>query len=543
MNISRYFHTLRYLRPIQFYGRLAQLLPTRQPAAFPALLPRIRPATWTPPIARQPSMCGPACFSFLGETRELTSPDAWDRPEQAKLWRYNLHYFDDLTARDASDRKKWHDNIIDRWIDENPPTTGTGWEPYPTSLRIVNWVKWSFAGNLLTPRQDLSLAIQARHLFKKIEWHLLGNHLLSNAKALIFAGLYFSGREADQWFRKGQSILAKQLPEQVLADGGHYERSPMYHALLVEDLLDLINLFGAYDRAAPDEWTTAVQKMISWLACMTHPDGGIAFFNDAALGIAPSLADLADYARRLDIATQVSSTGSTHLDQSGYARLQRNGAVLLADIAPVGPDFLPGHAHADTLSFELSLCGSRLFVNSGTSVYGLGEERHRQRSTASHNTLAVDGQNSSEVWSGFRVARRARPFDAAFEDARVSACHDGYRRLAGQPVHCRSWQLENAKLEIKDRLHGAGVHRVDIFFHVHPEWTTKLEGKTEILLAHVAAGIHARLQLDPLLHWRVEPSTWHPNFGASVVNQRIVGEWQGSLPLDITTRMEWSCAS
>ena len=81
--------------------------------------------------------------------------------------------------------------------------------------------------------------------------------------------------------------------------------------------------------------------------------------------------------------------------------------MALLDVAPVGPDYLPGHAHADTLSFELSLFGQRVLVNSGTSQYEAGPERSRQRGTAAHNTVIVDGHDSSEVWAGFRVARRA----------------------------------------------------------------------------------------------------------------------------------------
>lgn len=135
---------------------------------------------------------------------------------------------------------------------------------------------------------------------RRLEYHLLGNHLLANAKALVFAGLFFSGGQADSWLRKGLKLLRAQLPEQILADGGHFERSPMYHAIILEDLLDLVNLAETYGHGAAD-WRTVVQRMLRWLNAMSHPDGGIAFFNDAAFGIAPTLAELADYARRLGV--------------------------------------------------------------------------------------------------------------------------------------------------------------------------------------------------------------------------------------------------
>jgi len=112
-----------------------------------------------------------------------------------KLWLYNLHYFDDLVSCDAENKRELHSGWIKKWVQENPPGEGNGWEPYPTSLRIVNWIKWGVAGNCLSDEVLHSLAVQARYLLKKLEYHLLGNHLFANAnanaKALIFAGLFF----------------------------------------------------------------------------------------------------------------------------------------------------------------------------------------------------------------------------------------------------------------------------------------------------------------------------------------------------------------
>ena len=165
-------------------------------------------------------------------------------------------------------------------------------------------------------------------------------------------------------------------------------------------------------------------------------------FNDAAIGIAPSPGELLAYAGRLGIAAPTSFNAAatvspkvTLLRESGYVRIENASAVALLDVAAVGPDYLPGHAHADTLSFELSVFGQRLIVNGGTSGYGLGPERQRERGTAAHSTVVIDGQDSSEVWAGFRVARRARPFGLAMStraDEAVLACsHDGYVACLG----------------------------------------------------------------------------------------------------------------
>src|SRR5690606_38998441 len=90
---------------------------------------------------------------------------------------------------------------------------------------------------------------------------------------------------------------------QILADGGHFERSPMYHAILLEDLLDLVQLGDRYPGLIPGEmienWQRTANQMLAWLRVMTHPDGGPTFFNDSALEIAPELAALETYRAHL----------------------------------------------------------------------------------------------------------------------------------------------------------------------------------------------------------------------------------------------------
>jgi uncharacterized heparinase superfamily protein len=435
---------------------------------------------WVTPMLRRQSLNDGDEFCFLNRTGRL-SKLGWDCLAIDKLWRYNQHYFDDLNAVNGTARTDWHQALIKRWISENEAGQGTGWEPYPISLRIVNWVKWMLAGNFMDGDCVQSLAIQLRWLSRRVEWHILGNHLFANAKALVYGGIFFAGVEAQRWLEIGLGIISRELPEQVLPDGGHFERSPMYHSIFLEDLLDLINLAGAYPGVVGSEQVyqlrlTAI-KMLKWLQAMCHPDGEIAFFNDAAIGIAPSPAEINAYACRLGIfADQIDRFSSTppvsRLSDTGYLRLEALNAVAFLDVAPIGPDYLPGHAHADTLSFELSLFGERVFVNGGTSQYGIGPVRLDERGTKAHNTLAINNKNSSEVWSGFRVGRRAYPMDLEVEQVGqsvvVNCAHDGYRRLHGQPVHKRSWQFCPGKLVVRDRVVGEFETAI-AFFHFHPD--------------------------------------------------------------------------
>ena len=210
-------------------------------------------------------------------------------------------------------------------------------------------------------------------------------------------------------------ILAREIPEQVLPDGGHFELSPLYHSIILEDLMDLINLGRLYaENRAGDEikaakaldtqvpiWIEAVNTMRPWLQALRHPEGQIALFNDSAIGIASSPDELENYAHRLGFeAVSPAPTPVCVLRDSGYVRLEQGRAVALLDVGRIGPDYLPGHAHADTLTFELSVNSQRVIVNSGTSCYGISEERLRQRATAAHNTVVINDENSSEVWGG-----------------------------------------------------------------------------------------------------------------------------------------------
>ena len=530
---SLYWHTIRHLRPGQILGRVAyKLQQFRRVASDEASpLPRQRCPTgrWVRPVGGNQSLTGPTTIRLLNQTNRIESAGDWDRKDWPLLWRFNLHYFDDLNAWDAGARTEWHIALIQRWIEENRIGVGTAWHPYPTSLRMVNWIKWFCAGQDASSTALGNLASQARYLSKRLERHLLGNHLFSNAKALVFAGLFFEGPGPRLWLETGLRIIEQELGEQILDDGGHFERSPMYHALALEDILDLQNACARYRGAVPEEFRSTVARlsavtdpMREWLETMCHPDGDIGFFNDAALGLAPRPDQLDAYAQRLGHPPlSGKGDGITHLEASGYFRVQQAPVVALLDCAPIGPDYLPGHAHADTLSFEWSVHGQRVIVNGGTSQYGCNSQRQYERSTAAHSTVEVDHEDSSEVWGAFRVARRAYPLDVRIEDnldalKTVHAAHDGYRRLG--VTHRRTWTLGSDRLTIADRVdgkHGIALAR----FHIHP--------KVEILPATSSSG---RLTLGSCRidyrilkgegHWI--GSTYHPEFGCEQASQCLV---------------------
>jgi uncharacterized heparinase superfamily protein len=456
----------------------------------------------------------------------------WRNPDKSHLWLYNLHYFDDLNAVNAIDRVDIHRQLLANWLEANPVGQGVGWEPYPTSLRIVNWVKWLLVGNEAVPDMEESLFQQAHWLSQQLEYHLLGNHLLANAKALVFAGSYFEGDEVEGWLRIGLDLIDAHHREQILSDGAHFELSPMYHSIILMDVLDLIQLGICYpagllgaERAVLHQRAAA---MANWLEAMLHPDGGIPFFNDSAFGIAPDPADILDYAHKLGVVRPVADGVTQHHDASGFVTVRRHDQVAIIDVGMIGPDYIPGHAHADTLSFEWSLFDHRVFVNSGISEYGVSEERLRQRGTSAHNTVVVNGENSSEVWSGFRVARRARPFNVQIGQGGdytiVQGAHDGYHRLRPKVTHHREWCISPGLLEVVDTLEGRARAAV-AYFHIHPNVGARIEDDKVVL--ELPGGNSCQVDVEGG-DIAVEDSSWHPKFGLVQPNQRLAVTFTGS---------------
>jgi uncharacterized heparinase superfamily protein len=555
----RILHSVRHLRPRQILHRL---LPRRRLPASMSPPPRYRPSVRRPvtPPRRQPSLLAPTTFHFLHETRCLRLPGDWCRTDGTLLWWYNLHYFDDLNAEGAENRRDEHQGLICRWIREVESGTGVGWDPYPLSVRIRNWVFWMLAGDPPSAEICASLVQQVRFLRRNVEWRHMGNHLFANAKALLLAGAVFEGEEAAQWRRAGWDVLDGQMRDQIMPDGGHFERSPMYHLLVLEDLLDIVNVLRACEFEEASRMAgllDTAQSMLQWARVVRHPDGEIPLFNDAALKVAPSPTELDRYAEALSISLdddrgprvvshEPAGTDSCWLADSGYVRGRTPRAAVLLDVAPLGPDWIPGHGHADTLTFELSLDGRRMITDSGTSTYDPGSVRDVERGTAAHNTVVVDGKDSSEVWGGFRVGRRARVLDCDVswenESLHVRASHDGYRRLRPGVQHTRSWELGADGLRVLDRLEGRGWHDITVYLHFHPDCTVEAVGGSEgsvWCICRKGLLSPARLELMPPLGARLLDGYYASEFGLRMPSPFVEARWSGQLPVTLTTAISW----
>jgi uncharacterized heparinase superfamily protein len=522
--ILQYFHTLRHLKLRQIAYQVIRRvsrpsLPMRRGQVirrYDVQLEQVIPRTMTVPDE--------FTFRFLNEERRFSRLAIdWHPATACKLWRYNLHYFDYL--QEAGRSRESISTLIDSWIASNSPGMVDAWEPFPLSLRIVNWIKYFLASGkqaVIAAQWLDSLHNQTLWLEQSIEYHLLANHYFKNGKALIFAGLYFVGNDADRWLRKGLKILSDELVEQILPDGGHFERSPMYHAMILEDCIDLYNLCAERPEREigilAGQLRGVVPQMLHFLLGMTHPDGAIALFNDAAFSIEPTPQQLAAYWEQL--------TGcrlSLPVDQfwafpdTGYfVMAPRVGDWLVIDCGPIGPGYQPGHAHCDMLSFELSLGGRRIIVDSGCGQYLAGELRTYQRGNAGHNTVTVDNQDQSEVWGAHRCARQARPISPSLERLadgaqRFVGSHDGYRRLPGSPLHRRILTWHGKTIRIEDEISGAGRHRLESRLHLHPD--CRLKHNRNLLIISLDGINVAQIRQIGCSFLHVLEGSYSPEFG------------------------------
>lgn len=479
-------------------------------------------------------------FSFLNSKQDIGWLPDWSRDDLPKLWSYNLHYFEYLWSLDYVKSK----TLVLDWIENHPlKRKQVGWELYPVSLRLINLCGVFFDQYREQTEADTaflrklwgSIYIQAEWLSRHLETHLLGNHLFENGASLAFAGSCFSGPESDKWFRIGIEILEKEIVEQILDDGMHFELSPMYHCRI---MYLLAMLFNTNHPKLLDLTKEPLNKMTAALAHLTHPDRQIALLNDSAFGIYNTPTHLMSYVQDLfsgnnDNVINVTA-GPFALREAGYYGFRDDkGTYIVCDAARVGPDYIPAHAHADIFSFELSLKGYRVIVDSGVHDYETGQMRQYCRSTKAHNTLEINGQDQCEMWAAFRVARRGRPYDIKWIPSengfQLSAWHDGYKRLRGHPVHYREFDWnKSGKLAIKDIITASITQNVISRLHLHPDCVIEeLKDNDNTAWITYPAG-KFKITFDGNGRLLPEDSYYCPEFGIKIANKTLAFSFSGS---------------
>ena len=441
MNVSRFARTIIWLKPSQVLGQIKNRIYTSRYKKWP-LPNHIIPQMQTEAIPRYRSLDGDV-FTFLNKSVEFTD---WNYNESGNLFTYNLTYFDFINQEGLQPE------VACYWIDSfisNVDKVKLGMDPYPIALRCVNWVKFFCRHpDCLTEERDTALYSQYQLLWDKLEYHLLGNHLLEDLFALYMCANFYQDKKNIQ---RACRLLLLQMREQTLNDGSHFERSPMYHCILLDRLLDCINI-------APNvSLENYASIYLGWLREICYTDETWPMFYDSAALIAPSVTNICAYASRLGI-----HETKMGLRTSGYRKFINKRVESFVNVGNITASYQPGHSHADTLNYEMRIDGNPFVVDTGISTYEKNARRQYERSTAAHNTVSVADKDSSEVWGGFRVGRRA--FVKIHEEGQdyIVASHNGF---AG--VKCtRTFKINELGFVVKDEV-GPGV-KAKSFIHFAP---------------------------------------------------------------------------
>ncbi|WP_428741984.1 heparinase II/III domain-containing protein [Tenacibaculum sp.] len=456
------YHTIKYLKPVQVYYRLYYLIRNRffKKSYSKKAINRTLELDWRDEVFNYESYFGSKDFEFLNFQISFENRINWNYSDYGKLWTYNLNYFDFLNQKeiDVSDGLE----LIKNYISQDSELLD-GKEPYVISLRGINWVKFLSKNKIKNKTIDETLYYYYQVLLDNLEYHLLGNHLLENGYSLLFGGYYFQDQKL---LSIAQKILKTELEEQILKDGAHYELSPMYHQILLGRLLDCIQLIKRNEKIDDKNLLGFLEEkassMLSWLSNITYKNGNIPLLNDSSVGIAPASNELFSYAESLNL-----NWKNIKLFDSGYRKFESNKLEVLIDVGNIQPSYQPGHAHSDTFSFELYSENIPIIIDPGVSTYEKNERRQKERGTYYHNTVQLGNLEQTQVWGGFRVAKRAKVFGIIEDENKILAKHDGYKSEG--IIHARQFHLDGNNLIIRDSLEGISSLDKKMILHLHPD--------------------------------------------------------------------------
>lgn len=439
--IKRLIHTIIHLRLTQVVYQFKNRIVKPGLKAYYAYGFKIQTSGFkAEPIAKYKCLDGNV-FTFLNLKHEFAG---WNFTENGMLWAYNQNYFDWINQEviSAEEGSKW----IDKFIKELPENK-VGLDPYPIALRSINWVKFFYRYPETATKTRLdSLYSQIKLLEKKLEYHLLGNHLLEDAYALYIGGSFFNDKHL---LKKAKKLLLSQLEEQILPDGAHYEQSPMYHCILLDRLLDCINYEFEDGRKLKEKYAV---RMLGHLESVKWGVGSIPLLNDGANGIAPTTNQIFLYAKKLGLKWK-----KIPMKESGYRKMVVGNMEAIVDVGNITATYQPGHTHADTFNYELNIDGKPFVVDTGISTYNKTERRQLERSTVAHNCVSPNGINSSEVWGGFRVGKRCHTTIIEDTDSIIDSTHDGFGKL-----YRRRFEMNADGFSVEDLYDGEAISYIHL---------------------------------------------------------------------------------
>lgn len=445
-NVRQLYHTLRHVKPVQISYRLKYNLKRINTLKKIGIENhRFSPLSMLPvPTARKFIEVTESGIkvNLLNKTKTYQTRIQWDDSYNGRLWNYHLQYADFLKQENLSVDFR-AELVLDlyRWLESGELRP----EPYPASLRIMNVIRFlSENHGEIEAESDLVeyLYSELHFLSNRLEFHLLGNHLMENSFALLMGGVSFNQRE---WIQAAETIFAEQVPEQILVDGAHFERSPMYHLILLFRFLEAIHYLPTGLRLS-SRFFNISKKMLGWINQMSFNNGDLAHFNDSTDGQSYSKDEIIKMAEKCNL----TEFPSIDLYESGFRKYSTKNFELLIDAEGIEPSYQPAHAHADSLSFILHINRKAVITDPGVSTYDSDERRNWERSTKAHNTVTFNGQNTADVWSRFRTGNRPNVTirNQTSSGLEVTLQH---KFKSGEIFqHQRNFEITNEFIEIRD---------------------------------------------------------------------------------------------
>ncbi len=381
-------------------------------------------------------------FILLNRSKEFRDEINWNFRGFGLLWNIMLNSFECLNAEKVSVDEGI--NLIHSFIKDSKRNI-TLYDSYCISLRVINAIKFCSRFKVTDPVIDEFIYSQCVYLKKNPEFHLRNNHLLENGFALLFASLYFNEYP---FFEFSERLLINNFPQQILADGAHFELSPMYHLQMLHRMLDAYQLIERSDfpiERIRGKLKYYIPRMLGWIQQMQMTNGIIPSFNDSNEGFGPCLRAILRMATDLKIDSHIVT-----LKDSGFRKLKNRNFEMIVDVNGLSPNEAPGHSHADTFHFVLNVFGDPFILETGSSTYAKGKERAYERSTHAHNTVVIKNMNQSELYDSFRVGRRAKVIHLKENFNEIESTHDGYSHEG--ILHTRKIVLKSDGLEIIDRV-------------------------------------------------------------------------------------------
>jgi hypothetical protein len=369
----------------------------------------------------------------------------------------------------------------------------------PTSLHQAPWLIDMLVG----------LDRQLTHVERHLSYYFSPNtHLTGEALALYVTGTALPELAASKrWIETGRRVLLDEIDRQILADGGHVERSTHYQRYTLDFyLLATLTARLGGDDAAANRFENASRRLARFTHAMADTRGRLPLIGDDDGGVLWPLTGRAPDDVRDSLAVAAGVVGMSNLaawgvpeeaiwilgpragtvegtqsvlpssilfaDTGYFVARDEDGNHAVLDAGPHG--YLNGgHAHADALSLALVIEGRPLLIDPGTYTYTMDAAmRDRMRSTSSHNTITLDGRSQSQPDGPFHwwstvdarvVTCRCNPaFDV------IEAAHDGYLPARHRRTVVRAaeagWLIVDAIIDAGRR------HSAEACWHFDPAW-------------------------------------------------------------------------